>query len=104
MAYAWVPAREVRGKGRASGSSDGGDLLPTGIPDGPVVLRGFLLEFSGTDRPLNRIGVLAPNGELAGAVSFADKNGDDDFEWQIDWGLLGGVQSSPDPIFRPVRE
>lgn len=104
--YAWVPRQALGAIGVSSGvvEDDSGTVVPSDIPPGDVVVRGFHLAFTGRrDRNLNRIGVLAPAGHVpARTVTLADKSHDENFEWLVEWAILDRPVLSPDPIYREV--
>jgi hypothetical protein len=82
--YAYVPSSLFIELGSSSGRNNRAD--GTDIPAGPSVIRGFSLEFPHDDHHLRRIGVLTGDGRLE--VRYADLNGDDPFDWYVDWGIL----------------
>ena len=82
--YAYVPSSLFIELGSSSGRNNRAD--GTDIPAGPSVIRGFSLEFPHDDHHLRRIGVLTGDGRLE--VRYADLNGDDTFDWYVDWGIL----------------
>lgn len=82
--YAYVPSSLFVELGSSSGTNNRAD--GTDIPAGPAVIRGFSLEYPHDDHHLRRIGVLAGDGRLE--VRYADWNGDDIFDWYVDWGIL----------------
>jgi hypothetical protein len=111
VSYAWVPRRDLDLVDMSSGGTvtDGsGIVVPSDLPEGNVVLRGFRLEFTGDQRRnINRVVVLAPEGRLPlwgdlvkNSVSLADKSMDEDFTWEIEWATLREAILAPDAIFR----
>jgi hypothetical protein len=70
--------------GRSSGSGVGYDRvgLPR-VPGSDFVIRGFDFDYPSGDHHLRSIGVLRELNSLA--VSFADKEGHDRFNWSVDW-------------------
>ena len=93
--YAYVP-REMfttSGLGERSGTY-AKDHAQQAIPDGPAVIRGFRFEDKPTcvgsrscsDHHIKKIGVENQGGRVQ--VRYADKNGDDPFDWRVKWGIL----------------
>jgi hypothetical protein len=108
VSYAWVPRRALDLVDASSGIvTDGsGIVVPSGLPESNVVLRGFRLEFTGDQRRnINRVIVLAPElipglGLAKNTMSLADKSMDEDFAWEIEWATLREPILAPDAIFR----
>jgi hypothetical protein len=104
--YAWVPRRALRAMGVSSGvvENDSGTVVPSDIPPGDVVIRGFHLAFTGRrDHNLNRIGVLAPGDHVPPrTVTLADKGHDENFTWAVEWAILDRPLAARDAIYREV--
>lgn len=100
--YAWVPAALLDRLGSSSGTSAEWDRET--IPNGRVVLRGFHFDFrpiytAGGDHHIKEVGVLGGEGRID--VVYSDKNGDDGFDWLVNWGLLS--EGHPDPLVEGRR-
>jgi hypothetical protein len=101
--YAWVPRGALREVGRSHGTmlDRTGMVVPDDIPTGKVVVRGFDLRFTeGRERKIKRVAVLAPGGPTQRGVAFADKDGEESFDWTVEWAILGSALVDPDPIYR----
>jgi len=84
--FAWVSPLRIRRRGESGGSARGGARVS--VPRGTKVIRGFRFDFGkDKDRHLREVGVLPMNDKLE--VYFADKNGDDRFDWRVQWAVLG---------------
>jgi hypothetical protein len=70
--------------GEASGSARGADRVA--LPQGLKVIRGFEFDFISGAHHLREIGVLTNNENLD--VYYGDKNGDDQFEWNVRWAII----------------
>jgi hypothetical protein len=82
--YAYVPSSLFAELGSSSGGAAGAD--GTDIPAGPSVIRGFAFDYPHDDHHLKEIQVSTGDGRLE--VTYADHNGDDSFDWYVDWGIL----------------
>jgi len=87
VGYALVPADRVVGHGETTGSARGGEAVPLGFQSnhGTTALKGFSLDFAGTDHHIDQISVRVAN---SATVSYNDKNDDDQFSWTVWWGTL----------------
>lgn len=90
--YAWLPADLVVQRGEVQGNATtGADQVITG---GPSVISGFQFNFrpgswwnpGAGDHNLRDVGVLTPDGHVR--VFYADRNGDDRFDWRVRWTIL----------------
>jgi hypothetical protein len=84
--YAWVPKRfistlrpQLRGRGAKK-------VAAVSIPRGKSFLRGFKVEFASKDHHLRNFGIEMTGSKMM--VRFADKNGDDKFNWWVEYGYL----------------
>lgn len=86
--YAYVPAHlfSHRGTARGENDSDAGHGARRAIPAGPAVIRGFNMNFRSKDHHLRNVGVLTGNRRVE--VFFGDKNGDDTYDWMVQWAVL----------------
>lgn len=90
--YAWVPRHLFSSLGASEGKHARGSTASR-IPPGPSILRGFRLQFNSLvsffdkDHHIKRLGVMTRNdGKLE--TYFGDKNGDDWYDWHVEWGVL----------------
>lgn len=90
--YAWLAPSQVRRTGTASGEAAGGERAR--IPAGRAVIRGFQFNYRSKDHHLREIGVLNVSSSRL-EVFFGDKNGDDRFQWAVDWALLAPPVLAP---------
>jgi len=92
--FAWVPRDLFSQVGESSGAGDRRGASRT-IPRGRSVIRGFKFNFRDNDHHIRATSVLTPDGRVE--VLYADKNGDDRFDWQVQWAV------SPTPPPAPPR-
>jgi len=83
--YTWISPRVIIRTGEHSGFDRGGARVA--LPPGRKVIRGFHFNFDKKDHHLREIGALTSNQNLE--VYYADKNGDDLFQWKVRWGIIG---------------
>lgn len=89
--FAWVPRNLFSELGESSGTRERRGATRT-IHRGRSVISGFKLNFephftSGGDHHIRAISVLTPDDGRV-EVLYADKNGDDGFDWQVKWAIL----------------
>jgi len=86
--YAYVPRDLIAqlGTARGDGDSDAGGGASMPIPAGTAVIRGFNMDFRSTDHHIRNIGVVTDNRKVE--VFFGDKNGDDTYDWVVQWAIL----------------
>ena len=82
---AWIPKQYVKTTGEIHGSSPGG-YASGAIDVAKPVLRGFEFNFRNGDHHIKEIGVVLPPGHSG--VAFRDDNGDDPFDWTIQYADL----------------
>lgn len=70
--------------GIETGRVHGGIQLP--MPSGPKFIRGFHFDYLSKDRHMREIGALLNDDQLL--VLFGDKNGDDPFDFRIEWANI----------------
>lgn len=105
--YAWVPNNAVLQTGRESGTrARGADSRNTfgNTVEGTRVIRGFKFNFepyftSGKDHHIKEIGVLLKSLSGNLEVYYSDKNGDDGFDWDVDWAILRPNINTVPPVF-----
>jgi hypothetical protein len=89
--FAYVPQDLFATLGSSSGNGDRGGARRD-IPAGPKVIRGFSFNFEHDDHHLRDIGVAMQDVRSDGVgrveVFYEDENGDDPFDWVVDWGIL----------------
>jgi hypothetical protein len=88
--YAYIPRDMFAHVGSTEGRKAKGYAEGT-KPVGDSVIRGFKLKFknyftSGDDHQIRVVGVSLANAAVF--VYYADKNGDDGFDWEVRWGVL----------------
>ncbi len=105
--YAYVPKAEFSRLGEASGTF-AREFGHQDIRPGRAVIRGFRFAFKPTcqgsiscfEHQISAISV-RNNGSGKVSVWYADKNGDDPFEWRVKWGTLNGA--FPDQPVAPTQ-
>jgi len=84
--FAYVPRDLFVILGSSSGNGDQGGA-GRNIAAGRSVIRGFSFDFQNDDHHLRDIGVTTPDhGRVE--VFYGDQNGDDKFNWIVQWGIL----------------
>jgi hypothetical protein len=85
VTYAYLPRAQFRVVSRMVGVVHrvGGGAIETG----PAVIRGFNFDFRTSDHHLSEVGVVMPgDGQLT--AHFSDKNGDDQFAYTVEYGII----------------
>jgi hypothetical protein len=83
--YAYVPRVWFAATGIAGYDNVRGGNAALTSP-GESIMCGFRFDFVKGDHHLNKISVLTHNGFLQ--VDYADKNGDDRYNWRVKWAVL----------------
>ena len=83
--------------GSEQGTAVGGQTIGMAATpqDAVWMLTGWEFDFISGDHEIRDIGVFRRAEDLT--VFFADKDGDDRFDWRVDWAQIGNLISQPNP-------
>jgi hypothetical protein len=87
LQYAYVPRDLFSDVGELSGSGAHDRVLGQ-MPAGQAVLRGFRFNFTNGDHHIQQISV-RPNASGTAFLTYRDVNGDDPFDFEYRWAILG---------------